>query len=206
MRNSTKKISCVLFDLDGVLVDACEWHFEALNRALREISNIEISRHDHETRFNGLPTKVKLQMLDLDQESIDKIWPLKQRYTIDVIKAYSKVREEKIDLLRFLKNQNIKTACVTNSIRETAVLMLETSGQINYLDLIVANEDVSKNKPHPDCYNYAINMLNSDPAETMCVEDSEKGIISARASRASYVWEVIGCVDVNLKNYMDFIK
>lgn len=206
MRNYTKKISCALFDLDGVLVDACEWHFESLNRALKEISNIEISRHDHETRFNGLPTKVKLQMLNLDQESIEKIWSLKQRYTIEAIIQKSTIRPEKIDLLRILKEQNVKIACVTNSIRETAILMLSTSELINYFDLIVANEDVSRNKPHPDCYNHAINMLIANPAETMCVEDSEKGIIAAKASLASYVWEVSGCSDVNIKNYTNFIK
>ena len=53
----------VLFDLDGVLVDACDWHYEALNRALKQVSNYEISREDHTTTYNGLPTKRKLQML-----------------------------------------------------------------------------------------------------------------------------------------------
>lgn len=43
-------ISCVMFDLDGVLVDACDWHYHALNRALQEVCSFEISRQDHELR------------------------------------------------------------------------------------------------------------------------------------------------------------
>ena len=53
----------VVFDLDGVLVDACEWHRFALNQALREVCNYEINIDEHYSTFNGIPTKVKLQKL-----------------------------------------------------------------------------------------------------------------------------------------------
>ena len=53
------KIKLVIFDLDGVLVDACEWHRAALNKALLEICDYEISQEDHYSVFNGIPTKVK---------------------------------------------------------------------------------------------------------------------------------------------------
>ena len=50
------RISCVLFDLDGVLVDATEWHYEALNRALR-LFGFDITRYEHLSSYNGLPTR-----------------------------------------------------------------------------------------------------------------------------------------------------
>lgn len=209
MKNSdekNKKISCVLFDLDGVLVDACEWHFESLNKALKEIAKIEISRHDHETRFNGLPTSVKLKMLKIEENKIPEIWKLKQNYTKTVIEENAVICPEKIQLLEFLKIQNIKTGCVTNSIRETAELMLRSSGQISYFDKIVTNEDVVRNKPFPDCYNFAIESLCANHRETLCIEDSDKGIEAAKNSFAKYVWEVKGFNEVNLKNYLEFIK
>ena len=59
MRN---KIKAVLFDMDGVLIDAKDWHYEALNKALK-LFGIEINRYDHLTTFDGLPTKVKLDLL-----------------------------------------------------------------------------------------------------------------------------------------------
>ena len=57
-----KMIKAILFDMDGVLIDAKDWHYEALNMAL-EIFGYSISRDAHLTTFDGLPTKTKLQML-----------------------------------------------------------------------------------------------------------------------------------------------
>ena len=56
------KIKAVIFDMDGVLIDAKDWHYEALNMALRTFG-LEISRHDHLTTYDGLSTKHKLEML-----------------------------------------------------------------------------------------------------------------------------------------------
>ena len=60
------KIKAVLFDLDGVLVDATEWHFNALNRAL-SLFGYTISRYEHLTTYNGLPTRKKLEMLSVEK-------------------------------------------------------------------------------------------------------------------------------------------
>jgi beta-phosphoglucomutase-like phosphatase (HAD superfamily) len=56
------KIKAIIFDLDGVLVDATEWHYEALNRALG-LFGYTIARYEHLTTYNGLPTRKKLEML-----------------------------------------------------------------------------------------------------------------------------------------------
>jgi beta-phosphoglucomutase len=202
---SSKRVSCVLFDLDGVLVDACEWHYKSLNQALYEVTGMTISRDDHESKFNGLPTKVKLEILGVDQEKSEMIWKLKQDYTIETIEKNAEIDPKKIELLQFLKENKVKIACVTNSIRHTAEKMLSSTGQIEYFDRIVTNEDVRRNKPFPDCYDYAIKELNSDPEQTLCVEDSDKGIESANKSLARYLWAVKRFEDVNLRNYLEFI-
>ena len=53
------KIKAIVFDMDGVLIDAKEWHYEALNRALG-LFGYGISRYDHLSRYDGLPTRRKL--------------------------------------------------------------------------------------------------------------------------------------------------
>ena len=55
-------IKAILFDLDGVLIDATDWHYEALDRAL-SIFGYKISREDHFKIYNGLPTNEKLKLL-----------------------------------------------------------------------------------------------------------------------------------------------
>ncbi len=82
------RISCVLFDLDGVLVDATEWHYEALNRALA-LFGFDITRYEHLSDYNGLPTRKKLQMLSVEKglpaALHNTLSRLKQVYTRDEI-------------------------------------------------------------------------------------------------------------------------
>lgn len=56
------KIKAVIFDMDGVLIDAKDWHYEALNRALDHHGFTPIARNDHLSKFDGLSTRKKLQM------------------------------------------------------------------------------------------------------------------------------------------------
>jgi HAD superfamily hydrolase (TIGR01509 family) len=201
-----KLIKCILFDLDGVLVDACNWHYEALNAALIESNLDPINLKDHKETYNGLPTKVKLNMLGIKDDKIFEINNLKQKHTLNIINANAKIMQEKIELHEYLKSLNIKIACVTNSIRETAELMLHKTGQLNYIDLLVTNEDVSPNKPHPVCYNYAIQKLNADANTALCVEDSPKGIEAATKSVVKNLWVVKCPKEVTKNNFLNYIK
>jgi HAD superfamily hydrolase (TIGR01509 family) len=198
-------ISAVLFDLDGVLVDACEWHYEALNAALVRTGYPPIGREEHLSTFNGLPTRVKLKMLDVPDDMIAVINDQKQKHTLDIIRSNANIMLEKIELHRYLKSNGIKIACVTNSIEETAKEMLIATGQMPYIDLLVSNEQVKRNKPYPDCYNHAINTLGVDPLSCLCVEDSPKGIQSATSSIAGHIWVVSDPTKVTLKNYTTFV-
>lgn len=80
------KIKAVIFDMDGVLIDAKEWHYDALNKAL-SLFGYEISRYDHLITYDGLPTKKKLEMLSMERGLPERLHPyinmLKQKYTIE---------------------------------------------------------------------------------------------------------------------------
>lgn len=197
------KIEFVLFDLDGVLVDACEWHYESLNLALEKTVGFRITRDEHIEKYNGLPTRIKLNILGIDEKTAVLIEAIKQKETKLLIEKYAKFDPIKVELLDYLKTTNVKIACVTNSVKSSAELMLEKTGQISYFDLIVSNEDVKENKPSPDCYNYAIKKLNANSLTSLCVEDSEKGQQAARASLASNLWVVKNPAQVTLRNYKD---
>lgn len=173
----------VLFDLDGVLVDACDWHYEALNRALYEVAEYKISREDHESTYNGLPTKVKLNMLIeegiLHEKDLESISDLKQKFTMEVINELCTRDQEKVDMVLALKSSGWKVACVTNSIRKTTKLMLSKTGILHYMDVIITNEDIAKAKPDPEGYIKALKLLEADPDLSIIVEDSPKGLEAA---------------------------
>lgn len=195
-----KKFQAILFDLDGVLVDACEWHYIALNKALEMHNELIIERKEHESKFNGLPTLVKLNMMNIDIKKAIEINNTKQKITLEIISENALIMPEKIELHNWLKSNDIKIGCVTNSIRQTTIEMLKKTGQYDYMDIIICNEDVKHNKPHPDCYNLAIQKLKLNPEYVVCVEDSEKGIKAAKKSEAKYLIPVNNTKDVSIEN------
>lgn len=196
----------VLFDLDGVLVDACDWHYEALNNALITKGYRPIPRDLHLTVYNGLPTHVKLKLLGIDEEESIEINRLKQMFTLNTIRQKAKLMPEKIELHTLLKQHGYKIACVTNSIFETASEMLKATGQLEFMDLLITNEDVQNNKPHPDCYNLAIEKLNADPLKTIIVEDSPKGVQAAKSSKVGRCIEVKNTKEVNINTISPFLQ
>lgn len=195
-------IKAVVFDMDGVLIDAKEWHYDALNRALR-LFGIEISRADHLTTFDGLPTRRKLEMLTVTdhfpKELHDFVNELKQAYTMEIVNARCKPTFVHEYALAMLKARGLKLAVASNSVRNSVVSMMQRSRLDGYLDLMLSNEDVSKAKPDPEIYITAMNRLGVEPSETLIVEDNEHGVRAARASGAHVF--VVGTVeDVNLSD------
>lgn len=180
-----------IFDLDGVLVEACDWHRDALNEALMEKCQYKISEKDHVETFNGIPTSKKLSILSdmgiVSKDQFKDIHDLKQEKTIDIINKNAFIREEKVLMIQTLKYHNYIVCCYTNSIRKTAELMLEKTGIINLFDEIVTNQDVSKPKPDPEGYNYLINKYKIPIGNVYIIEDSPKGIQAAEASGANVI-------------------
>ena len=203
------KVDLVIFDLDGVLVDACEWHRVALNKALKKVCDYEISLEDHHSTFNGIPTKVKLNKLTemnvLLPELHQKIYNLKQQKTIETISENAALREEKVELIKFLRNNSCFIACFTNSIRQTALLMLEKTGVLEHLDYLVTNEDVSNCKPDPEGYNFLVDKFNVDKNNVIIVEDSPKGLEAAYASGCQVI-KVNNPDDVNIGLFKEYFR
>lgn len=197
-----KKIKAVFFDMDGVLIDAKDWHYEALNKALK-LFGIEINRYDHLNAFDGLPTKIKLKMLSkryyLPEELHPFINEIKQAYTEELVYQQCHPMFHHEYALSKLKHGGYQIAVCSNSIKKTIELMMDRAGLTTYIDLIVSNEDVTKAKPDPEMYQKAIENFGLDPKECIVIEDNPNGILAGKASGAS-VLEVANVYDVNYEN------
>lgn len=195
-------IKSVIFDMDGVLIDAKEWHYEALNRAL-SLFGFEISRYDHLTAYDGLPTKKKLEMLTLEKSLPRELHPfinrMKQSYTMELVHSKCKPRFAQEYALSTLKSRGYKLAVASNSIRDTVQVMMEKSRLDIYLDAMLSTADVSHPKPNPEIYLKAIEKVNLAPTECLVVEDNSNGIKAAIDSGA-HVLVVKRVEDVNLEN------
>lgn len=193
-------IKLIIFDLDGVLVKAKNIHYEALNKALGEKYSIEWN--EHLSKYDGLKTKEKLEILSkekgLPKESYEKIWKEKQRITIELL---SQIKEDTNikSLIKNLSNRGYNIAVCSNSIRRTVLTVLSKLNIIEFIDLILSNEDVQNSKPHPEIYWTAISKLGVLPEQTLIVEDSPTGLLAASRSRSN-ILRVKGPEEVNIEN------
>jgi len=203
-----EKIKAIIFDMDGVLIDAKEWHYEALNKAL-QLFGYTISRYDHLVTYDGLPTKKKLEMLTMES-GLPKglhnfINEMKQIFTMEMVYTKCKPVFYHEYALAKLKAEGYNMVVASNSVRQTVELMMEKSNLYNYLQFMLSNEDVSASKPDPEIYLKAIKQLGLSPQECLIVEDNQNGIKAAIASGA-HVMIVKSVADVHYDNIIANIQ
>jgi len=178
-------IKLVIFDLDGVLVEAKNIHYDALNEALGE--QYAISWAEHLSTYDGLKTNQKLEMLSerkgLPTELHREIWEGKQKLTLQKLKEL-KPNQTLQSVMNALVEDGYKIAVCSNSIRKTVLTVLSKLGIMEFMDYIISNEDVQNSKPHPEMYWRAISKMGCLPEETLIVEDSPYGLLAANRSKA----------------------
>ena len=202
-------IKLIIFDLDGVLVEAKKIHYNTLNKALRLFSeDFEISWEEHLNKYDGLKTNQKLQMLTNEKglpfEQHETVWNNKQKYTLEELSSL-KNNENLISVISKLSKDGYKIGCCSNSIRKTDLTVLSKLGIIEHFDIILSNEDVKNSKPHPEIYWSAMSNLSLLPEETLIIEDSPYGLQAAFRSK-SHILRVLNTTEVTYNNIKNRIS
>ena len=179
----------VIFDLDGVLIDSKDYHYEALNQALGK--EYAISREEHVTQYDGLPTTAKLKLLTenkgLPTDRYDQIWKDKQANTLKIFSECVAKDYELMGYFQQLVNAGYKIAVASNSIRNTVKIILLRLGLLEFVDVYISNEDVVRNKPFPSMYWKCMMTLGALPDDTVILEDSHIGRQGALDSKCHLV-------------------
>ena len=180
-------IRAVVFDMDGVLVDAAESHFQALKDALAAFG-FGVGNEHHATQLNGLTTRTKLDMLTRDiglpRELHAPIHAMKQARTAELLRLVARPIAQHHDLLVRLRALGYRTAVASNSIRNTVSFVLDATQLAPMMDVVLSNEDVARPKPAPDIYLAAAARLGVAPAACLVIEDHPYGIAAAQAAGA----------------------
>ncbi|MBT2290476.1 pyrophosphatase PpaX [Paenibacillus albidus] len=173
-------IECVLFDLDGTIVDTNEliinsfMHTLKLN-ALAPLTREEIIPH--------MGTTLEQQMKVFS--GLEDISALEKTY-----RAYSYEHHDRLvrpfphvnETMEELKRRGFKLGIVTTKIRPTTIKALEMFDLLKYMDTLVTVNDVTEPKPHPEPVLTAVRNLGVDPRRTLMVGDSAVDIQSAKAA------------------------
>lgn len=183
-----QNIKSLIFDLDGVLVDTKEIHFNALNKAFKQCNiNYQISIQDHIKIFDGLPTLEKLKILKkkkiIQEKNFKKIIKHKNIFTESEI---SKIKFDK-KTFKILEafSKKYKIGIASNAIRETLDACIKKLKIKKFLSYTISNSEVKFPKPHPEIYLKCFVNMGLKPSEALIIEDSHAGRVAALESGAN---------------------
>ncbi len=178
------RLTTLFLDNDGVLVDTEGVFFEA-NRGMLRTFGLNLS----ETEFSEMSLTRGLSLADMIVEL---------GYTPEVAEAARQKRNLLYDrmlrergsslvipgVLKTLKQLHERyRICVVTCCQEIHFRTIhQTSGLRPYFDCVVDERSFRRHKPYPDAYLAGLRAMNCVPEEAFAVEDSERGVRSARAA------------------------
>jgi len=181
------RLSAVLWDMDGTLVDT-EPYWMAAETPLIESFGGTWS-HEQALGLVGLGLEDSARILQAAgvRMSADAIIDhltdhVMRELTVTGVPFRPGARE----LLASLREAGIKTGLVTMSMRRMAQTVVDLI-DFEAFDVVIAGDDATRPKPFPDPYLQACEALGVAPHETVAIEDSPNGLRSAVASGAAVI-------------------
>lgn len=177
-------IRAIIFDLDGVLTDTAEYHFRAWKR-LADEEGIPFSREDNE-KLRGVSRRRSLELLldgrPVSAEKFQAMMDRKNDYYREMLQGIGPgdLLPGVPDLLREIREAGLKVAIASASKNARDVVdNLQLGGQV---DALADGFSPGRPKPAPDLFLHAARLLEVPPAQCICVEDAEAGIVAGQAA------------------------
>ncbi len=204
----------VLFDLDGVLIDALDLHKRAFIEAVKHHvpDDVVLTEAYHDEHLASLNTRQKLFKLMQakvinDVSKLNDIHSLKQRLTAERFDVDTRLTVPWLpDLIVALKTQNRMIGLVSNSVRVTCERALNRFELSHLFDVVVSSDDVLAGKPSPDPYQATMNKLWLHGRDVVAVEDSVAGVTSARDAGCWPYVVLDPAEDLRIERFMSWLK
>lgn len=192
-------IRCVLFDLDGTLLDTATDLLAALNAVLaaegREPFTLEQARHTISHGSAGmLDLAFGREQLAADKQRRREIF---LNYYIDNISHHTVFFAGMEDLLTQLENNGVPWGIVTNKPAYLTDALLRDLDLLERPMTIVSGDTLSVAKPHPEPLLLAARQCRVKPEQCIYVGDAERDIIAGREAGMKTLIAAYGYLDAN---------
>lgn len=183
------KISLVIFDMDGVLVDTEPIYLKVekdlIGRYGKEIPSDLIERIKGSSLLRSMKIMLSELGIEGDCEELveEEIRMLRDRFENEEIKPMPCA----LDTVNWFSSHGFKIALATSTEWENATLILSKLGIEDYFDHITTGDQVEESKPNPEIYLKTAKVMEVNPASCFVVEDSLNGIKSARSAGMNVV-------------------
>ena len=172
-----------IFDLDGVLTDTSEFHYLGWQR-LADEEGLTFSREINET-LRGIPRRASLMLILKDrnypEEKIEEMMARKNNYYLELVHQItpSDLLPGARALLEEIQAAGLKSAL--GSASKNAREVIQRLGIESLLDAVADGSSVEHQKPAPDLFLHAAELLGLKPEECVVVEDAAAGIEAGKA-------------------------
>jgi len=176
------KLSAVLLDLDGTLVETLSLLRDVYYALLREYG---VNGSDDEfEKLNGPSLQQAALQLKITHQLACDESVLYGRYLQLLEQSYQQAPAVAgaAELLTYLQGKEIHMALVTSAPHKHAHAILQHHGWQNYFKVVITADDVNYTKPHPEPYQLALTRLKIEPTGAMALEDSVNGVMAAKAA------------------------
>ena len=173
---------CVIFDMDGVLIDSQPLHFqidrEVLKTAGASPNAADVERRAgmiHRERWAAYKQDFSLSL------AVDDLIGMNLKALMETFeKADLHPVHGVVKLLRLLKDSGIQTVVASSSAMPLIGLILDRLCITEYFDAVITAEDVQNGKPAPDVFLKAAQTIGCRPDNCTVIEDSSFGILAAK--------------------------
>lgn len=180
-----KKPKAIIFDLDGVLTDTSEYHYQAWKH-LADDEGIPFTHEENDAHLRGVGRRESLMYIlrgrKVSEEQIQEMMDRKNRYYNELIKTMTpkEVVPGGVQLLKEIRQAGIKTAIASSS--KNCMTVLERLELVSYFDGIADGYSVVNGKPAPDIFVFAAGLVNTPTPDCLGVEDADAGIDAIKAA------------------------
>ncbi len=170
--------------MDGVLFLSSDIHFNAFQETLAE-EPVEVLNY---RELAGLRTDSAIQKIynrtgkALSPEKLQTLTYRKRKNASKMLKTNPPVAKNCSEVIAELSRRGVLLALASSSSSHNVNLFLESSGTRKFFQIILSGDDIKTSKPDPEIFQVARKSLGLQTSECIVVEDSENGILSAKAA------------------------
>ena len=194
-----------LFDLDGVIVDTAVYHFQAWRRLANELG-FDFTEHQNEqlkgiSRMESLDLILKWGNVILSEEEKIEWATRKNAWYLELVLKMTpnEVLKGVPAFLKSLRANGIKIAL--GSASKNSRLILEKIKMIEFFDVIIDGNDLTRGKPDPQVFLLGAEAIGCKPADCVVFEDALAGVQAGKAGGM----KVIGVGDAKILHEADFV-
>ncbi len=168
----------ILFDNDGVLVETENWYYEANKKALKKLG-LDLDFDFYQSiMIKGGSAFELAEINQIENDVIEKHRKIRDEYYQEFLLTKDLAIPNVKKVLNNL-SKKYKMAIVTTSRRVDFELIHKNRGISDFMEFILCVEDYAKAKPNPEPYLKGLEKFGAKNEETIVVEDSQRGLISA---------------------------